>query len=56
MQQGDDVPRAELGPGRLTVEEEIEEFEAYGVSLEVESVLFLGVRLVSVRVCVCLCV
>lgn len=35
MQQGDDVAGAELRPGGFAVEEEVEEFEADGVALEV---------------------
>lgn len=38
VQQRDDVPGPRLLPGRLAVEEEVEELEAYRVALDVEPV------------------
>lgn len=40
MEEGDDVAGTELRAGRFAVQEEVEEFEADGVALEIESVLF----------------
>lgn len=37
VEEGDDGRGAELGAGRFAVEEEVEEFEAYGVALDVET-------------------
>lgn len=42
VQQGDDVAGAELRAGGFAVEEEVEEFEAYGVALEVEPLVWEG--------------
>lgn len=52
VQQRDDVARAELRAGRLAVEEEVEELEADGVALEVESVVILLLLLLLLSVCV----
>jgi hypothetical protein len=39
LEERDDVDRADLGARRFAPEEEVEEFEAYGVALDVKAVI-----------------
>lgn len=50
MQEGDDGEGTELGARGLAVEEEVEEFVAYGVTLRVEAGEVLALACIGERV------